>query len=97
MKSERRRERELLKRAEQIRLRRPGDDKYDDVFRTWYAVPGFYIFWMCLARLAQAIGRRVRKMRQKSQAPELSLRQSDGDLSPPTRPPLWTVGPKRLE
>ena len=73
-----RREREMIERAKAQRLWMPGDDQFDTAMKTWYALPGFYMFWMVLVRMGQAIGRML---------PARAKRR-------PQRPPLWTVGPK---
>ena len=97
MKSEKRRERELMRRAEAQRLWRPGDDHHDMVLKTWWVVPGFYIFWMALCRIVKAIGQRDRKTPPSIPAREPSPLQWGEAASQRPRRQLWTVGPKPLE
>ena len=67
--SEKRRERELLKRAESQRRWRPGDDEFDQMSRDWWVMPGLGMMWIIVVRSWRAIERKLSAKSRRSSPP----------------------------
>lgn len=95
--SEKRRERELLRRAAIINRARPGDDEFDEQAKNWHVMPGLAIMWMIVVRSWRFIARRDRRRSLAVQASPRHPPRRTGERSQLQRQHLWTIGPKPLD